>query len=127
MENALARSNSKFCLVGKINGLALQSKQARHRINKSAAKKDNKGVWRAAYRKVIIGADTRHHLLAYAFLRGTPYSKLERECRIAPDPKLIFQVVEAHAPKWIPYDPKTGRGFRPYTVCLVDIENWLKA
>lgn len=127
MENALVQSNSKFCLIGKINGLALQSKQARRRLNKSAAKKNLKGVWRAAYRKTIIGIDTRHHLLAYAFLRGIPYHTVEKKCGEfnLPNAASIFKIVEAHAPTWIPFNHITKTGGKVYKASLNDVNVWL--
>jgi hypothetical protein len=98
MENLLRyRPFTKYLLVGKINGLASQSKQARRIINSA---KEDKTIWYQAYREYVVGIDTRHHLLAYAFLRGTPYAALEPRCRPdnQPQAKKILQVIEAHMP-----------------------------
>lgn len=93
MENIVKR----FCLIGKINGLAAESKRTRQRLLKS---KSDKVLWKLSYRKYIVGLDIRHHLLAYAFLRGTPYHKLEQRCRPEALPKsdAILQIVMEHAP-----------------------------
>jgi hypothetical protein len=98
MENLFRyRPFTKYLLVGKINGLANQSKQARRIINNAT---EERTVWHQAYRKHVVGIDIRHHLLAYAFLRGTPYAALEPRCRIdnLPQVKKILQVIEAHMP-----------------------------
>ena|ERR1035441_4053720 len=101
MLNALKNNNSKFLLIGKIKGLANEARRARISIDKHAAKKNFRGVWHASYRKYVIGTDTRHHLLAYAFLRGTPYLMVEKKCAKMPTASLIYKVVEAHAPNYV--------------------------
>jgi hypothetical protein len=82
-------------LVAKINGLADKSQQLRAKIKK--AKKDEK-VWALCSAKRSVGSEARHHLLAYAALRGTPYPILEPSCRIdnKPSAGLILQIIEAH-------------------------------
>lgn len=72
----------KIRLVGKIKGLSNEVKRARFDILNS---KKIIRVSRAAYLKHCIGLDTRHHLLAYAFLKGKNYSQIEKSCR--PDNK----------------------------------------
>lgn len=99
--NVLLNNNSKFRLIGKINGLSNEVKRARNAILNS--KKDSK-KWHAAYRKMIVGVDVRHHLLAYAFLRGKPYLKMESHCRKdhKPSVELILRVAVAHDSSWNP-------------------------
>ena len=52
--------------------------------------------------KYIVGLDVRHHLLAYAYLRGISYKILEKKCRVEhkPNAAAILQIVSAHAPSW---------------------------
>jgi len=124
MKNALKNNNVRFILIGKINGLAGESKKARNRINKATTQE---AVWPLAYRKHLIGVNTRHHLLAYAFLRGIPYHKAEAKCGEfnKPNAGQIFKVVEQHAPSWIAYDPISKTGGGSYSATLADINTWL--
>lgn len=124
MENVLKQNNYKFTLIGKIKGLSSESRKARNLILKSNF--DPK-KWELAYRKYIVGIDIRHHLLAYAFLKGKPYSKLEQNCRQdnKPSIELIFKIIEAHAPRWIPFNPITKTGGTSYNVSLADVNIWL--
>lgn len=118
MKNVLKHSYSKFVLIGKIKGLAIESKKARARILKA---KKEEAVWNLASRKRVIGIDIRHHLLAYAFLRGANYRSVERAC--APDNKpsadQIFQIVQANAPMFV-----AGTWTR-YTPNVEEIKTWL--
>lgn len=125
MLNALKNNNSKFLLIGKIKGLANEARRARINIDKHAAKKNDKGVWRSAYRKYVIAIDTRHHLLAYAFLRGAPYLMVEQKCAKEPTALLIYKVVEAHAPSYV----VDGRGSygQSYHVTEDSVRQWLKS
>jgi hypothetical protein len=124
MKNALKHNYSKFILIGKIKGLAIESKKARARIMKA---KKEQAVWNLASRKRVVGIDIRHHLLAYAFLRGIDYKRVERSCAKdnLPNAGSIFKIVEAHAPKWIPYDPVSKTGGGTYTATLADVNVWL--
>jgi hypothetical protein len=82
-------------LVAKINGLSDKSQQLRSQIKK--AKKDEK-AWSLCSIKRSVGSQSRHHLLAYAALRGVFYKVLEPRCRIdnKPSAGLILQIIEAH-------------------------------
>ena len=126
MKNALKNSNIRFILIGKINGLAGQSRKTRSRIKK-AKSISQEAVWPLIYRKHVLGVNTRHHLLAYAFLRGVPYRKVEPKCGQFNQPQAhqIFKVVEAHAPGWIPYDPYTKVGGCVYKATLEEVQAWL--
>lgn len=123
MINALRRSDSIFLLIGKINGLSNEAKRARIRMRGAKEK-----GYKFAQRKRLVGADVRSHLLAYAFLRGTPYRSVEANCREdnAPHEKAIFQIAQLHAPTYTVYDPYTKTGGRSYSVKEEDIVNWLK-
>lgn len=96
MNNVLIDS-SRFCLIGKIKGLAVESKRARNRLLKS---KSDKAVWSLQQRKRIVGIDVRHHLLAYAFLRGAEYISIEKKCREdnLPNVTTILDIVLLHIP-----------------------------
>ena len=95
MNNVLLGTDSKFCLIGKIKGLAVEAKRARDRLLKSTS---DKAVCRLAYRKRIVSIDVRHHLLAYAFLRGVPYNSIEKNCRFDNKPKAakILEIAHQH-------------------------------
>jgi len=117
MKNALKHNFSKFILIGKIKGLATESKRARARIVKA---KKEEAVWNLASRKRLVGIDIRHHLLAYAFLQGRSYHSVERACAKdnLPRADFIFKIVEAHAPKWTPT-------IGSYNPTLNDVQVWL--
>lgn len=90
-------TNSKILLIGKIKGLAEEAKHTRKLLLKNRHKEFN-GVPLVnmyAITKNIIGEEIRHHLLAYAFMRGESYHKLEKKCRDdnRPDPSLIHKIV----------------------------------
>lgn len=118
MKNALKHNFSKFILIGKIKGLACESKVARSRILKA---KKEEAVWNLASRKRVVGIDIRHHLLAYAFLRGVEYRNVERSCaeNNLPSAAMVYKIIEAHAPKWTP----TVGSYNP---TLEDVTAWLK-
>jgi len=105
MKNVLKGTHSKISLIGKIKGLAMQSKSARTRVCRS---RSHEQACSRAYTKYIVGLDVRHHLLAYAFLRGTPYKVLEPRCGEghAPNPASILKIVHAHVPDYQVRDGK---------------------
>lgn len=117
MKNALKNNYTKFILIGKIKGLAGESKKARARIMKA---KKKEAVWNLASRKRVVGIDIRHHLLAYGFLRGVSYHSIESKCAKdnLPNAGKIFDIIAAHAPKWTPH---TGT----YNPTLADVNVWL--
>jgi hypothetical protein len=125
MINALTRNHSRYLLVGKINGLSQEAIKARKRFFKAV--KADKPYWNLAIRKRWIGISIRHHLLAYAFLRGKEYRTLERDCREDNRPKAadIYCIVQAHAPNYIPYDVYARTGGGKYEVKEEDIVKWL--
>lgn len=124
MRNALKRNPSKFILVGKIKGLAIESQKARTCLHKARSPEATSDL---AIRKKIVGIDIRHHLLAYAFLRGIPYHDVERTCagNNLPKPDFIYKIVEAHAPTYIHYDHATGEGGGSYHANLEMIKKWI--
>ena len=94
----------RHCLVGSIKGLASESKLIRHRLHSS--KSDERKNSFAESRK-FLGLHTRHHLLAYAYLKGIPYFKIESKCREdnKPDAKLICNILAMYL--YYPLDPET--------------------
>ena len=97
MNNVIKGTNSKILLVGKIKGLATESKKTRKLLLKS---KTELRTQQCAITKRIIGLDIRHHLLAYALMRGDTYHSLEKKCRPEHQPSAdaILQIVHAHLP-----------------------------
>jgi len=124
MKNALKNNNVRFVMIAKINGLAQEGKKSRIRISRA---KTQEAVWPLAYRKHLIGREARNHLLAYAFLRGIPYRKVEPKCSEFNKPTAfsIFKVVEQHAPTYIMYDPYTKTGGGGYKATQEDVQSWL--
>lgn len=112
-----ARLDSKFCLIGKINGLSAQSRRAHRRMIQA---KSNESIHALANRKRQIGIDARHHLLAYAFMRGLSYSSIEKSCRSdnKPSPDYIFKIVASHLQ---PFGKIDNINFSPEIV-----EQWLR-
>lgn len=88
--------------VGKIKGLAEQTRLARKCIAVAARAKKEKSVWSFCDTKRGLGADARHHLLAYGFFRGVPYLKMERTCRDdnKPSAQSILNVLAVHVHPW---------------------------
>jgi len=62
----------------------------------------------------VVGIDIRHHLLAYALLRGTPYAALEPRCRLdnLPQAKSILQIIQAHMPGHLLNEESVKQWFR---------------
>ncbi len=87
----------KVNFVGKINGLSEMSRKTSKILaakkNLSSHKKDI-----LKRRKVILGDDIRHHLLAYAFLLGKKYHDLESKCAEDNKPSVehIFDIIKLH-------------------------------
>lgn len=50
------------------------------------------------HRKDVVRSAARHTLLAYAFIRGVPYKKVEAKCEKAPDLKRIMSMVQKYGP-----------------------------
>jgi hypothetical protein len=124
MKNALKNNNVRFILIGKINGLSEQSKKAGSRFKEAKTPEKRYSLY---YRKQVIGANTRDHLLAYAFLRGISYHKIETKCGEdnKPKPDKIFKIIEQHAPNYIPYNPYDKSGGVNYSVKVEDVVMWL--
>lgn len=89
---------------GKINGLAAQSAKLRRRIHRSKGEKR----FNAWYAKRALGQRTRHLLLAYAYLRGVPYEKLEKKIAPdnAPDIHLLYLLVQETLDSYRRFDYK---------------------
>lgn len=94
MKNTIS-SNYKFCLIGKIKGLAEEVKRARVRLRKGRSEMYKQNV---AMTKRFIGSEARHHLLAYAFMKHVPYALVEQKCAEdnKPHPDCILDIVHCH-------------------------------
>jgi hypothetical protein len=75
------RDNGYFYIKVKILSLAAEARIIRRQEAKARAHEDlflRMGL--ADHRKGIVRHEARHALLAYGFLRGTPYKKMEAKC-----------------------------------------------
>lgn len=50
------------------------------------------------HRVTVVRRETRHTLLAYAFIRGVPYKRVEAKCHEAPDWKAVKRMVAKYGP-----------------------------
>jgi hypothetical protein len=89
-------SVSRYRLIGKINGLADLVKRTHSRLVVRAGQK--KPISSLMGRKLAVSVDIRHHLLAYAFMKGVPYVKLEAKCREDNKPSVdkILEIINSH-------------------------------
>lgn len=94
MKNSIGH-DFKYCLVGKINGLAEEVKRARVRLIKGKTECYRNEV---AITKRFIGSEARHYLLAYSFMKNVPYSSVERKCAEGnkPNAERILEIVHSH-------------------------------
>ncbi len=93
-----------FKLVGKIKGLAgeishLKVKPIKRKIVKGY---DSSEYWNQKVRHQL-KVDTRHHLLALAFLRNvtyknSPYARVEQKCDVQPSVAKIVRIAMDHNP-----------------------------
>lgn len=89
---------SIICLTAKIKGLASESQKLTYKIKNVKSsnlelKKRISTIWWCSVYKRDLGIDTRHHLLAYAFIKNIPYSKVESKCEIKPSIDKILKIV----------------------------------
>lgn len=80
-------------LRAKIRGLHAAGSTVSRRISKSEKERRHR-LWQL---KRELGDQCRHHLIAYAILRGVAYDTVER-CseRNPPNPRRVLDIVEAH-------------------------------
>ncbi len=83
---------SIICLVGKIKGLISETYHFKKKIAWSNAHERNTKPL-LEIRKDIKW-DTRHHLLAYAFMTSAKYHSLEQRCAVRPDVEKIRLIVK---------------------------------
>lgn len=80
-------------LRAKIRGLHAAGSTVSRRISKSE-KERRYCLWQL---KRQLGDDCRHHLIAYAILRGVAYDKVERCSKEnLPNPQRVLDIVEVH-------------------------------
>jgi len=116
MKKVTISRDSKYCLIGKINGLSDAVKRARVRIlnGKTDIARNERAI-----SKRNIGIEVRHHLLAYAFIRDVPYLSVERTCRLenTPNAEHILKIINSHL-----YSFEVKKG-----ICTLEqIQAWLK-
>lgn len=99
LKNYLEKNSEKYCLVGKIKGLAEENKRASLFIKNKKFKPEK--TWILHRRKEALGISIRYHLLAYAFLSGKRYSSLEAKCGENNGPSIvrINEIIEQHLPQ----------------------------
>lgn len=87
-----------ICLVGKIKGLVFETERNKAIIarlrKRPDAEKCSVRIERARICAKELGKETRHYLLALAFINGMPYNRLERRCNVAPNADKILRIVQ---------------------------------
>lgn len=107
----------KVSLIGKIKGLAAEARHARGQMKKSKESDNETRYYKYRNVKEYVRHDARHHVLAYAYMRGVPYSVLENKCNTKPIPEKILNVVMMHS-------YFMSQTF--YKENLIKIKNWLE-
>lgn len=83
----------------KLKSLAAEAKIIRAEEERAKKYKDQELLsgleW---HRKDVVRSAARHTLLAYAFIRGIPYKKVEAKCEKAPDLKRIMSMIQKYGP-----------------------------
>jgi len=79
------------------------------------------------HRKNVVGKETRASLIAYGFLRGRSYDRIEGKCKNAPDWVRVMRILKRFSPdmeqvwrqrfaQWIDEATLLGENFRPYVM-----------
>lgn len=111
--------NQVITLRAKIKGLQIVGSEYQKKISLTTANKRNS----LREEKRLLGEETRYHLLAYAFFRGIPYKKVERNCRLKPRADHLMKVIKFHSDyQWIINDRLSCSGWKIETIC-----DWLNA
>lgn len=76
----------------KIKSLAAEAKIIRHAEQKHSSLR----AGLADHRRGVVRDEARLTLLAYGFLRGTPYLKIESKCELAPDWSRVLKMVQRY-------------------------------
>lgn len=92
-------NDQRTYLKVKLKSLAAEAKIIRAE-EKKAKKYKNQELLSGLelHRKDVVRSAARHTLLAYAFIRGVPYKKVEAKCAKAPDLKRIMAMVQKYGP-----------------------------
>lgn len=90
------KTSGMISLKAKIRGFELVSKAIRN----EALKKSGSIRSDLKLKKRHLGSDCRHHLIAYALLRGIEFKRLERRCHDGNDVshEKILKIIEEHSP-----------------------------
>jgi len=105
----------KYFVIGKIKGLAEESRRLRASILKNKNYPASQARLMAADK--ALKSHIRHHLLAYAFLRGIPYSNIELKCATynQPNPEFLVKIIKSCC-----------INYNDLYFPIEDIKNWLK-
>lgn len=95
-KSKFSNSFRKTILVSKVKGLANESKLTRIKLLKSKTEVKKQKL---STLKEYIAFNTRHYLLAYAYMRGENYFSIERKCRIdnKPSADIISAIVKQYS------------------------------
>jgi hypothetical protein len=114
-------------IVAKVKGFAEEAKL--NRLRKKIAARKEKPLTYYQLVENSLGYDARHHLIAYAFIKGIPYKKVEGKCTLAPDVKKLVAIVKDNR-HFIQHHP-SGNTFWQYAAFMEDekitalITTWL--
>ena len=115
MINKLKHNYSKFIIIGTIKGLAIELKKAKVLLSRQHSIPAQSNIMS---RTSFLKYNTRHTLLAYAFLRGKTYKSAEANCS------------DQNKPNWAVIE-KIILGYYPYVHIHTqveigkDIRSWL--
>lgn len=85
---------SIVCLVGKVKGLIQETYYFKKKIAWcNANERNTKSLLEV---RKDLKSDTRHHLLAYAFMTSGKYHDLEQRCLVRPDVEKIRLIVRSN-------------------------------
>lgn len=98
----------KYRFSNKLNGISHQIKLARKKIINNK----DESCW--SYLRKELGISSRHHLLAWAFVRNKSYKSMEKSFREgnAPNTSLILEII--------------NNNFRTVKTTKEDLDEWLK-
>jgi len=87
----------RIYLKVKIKSLATEAKIIRQEERKARERRDRTlRIGLAGHRRGIVRHEARHSLLAYGFLRGVPYDKMEAKCHGNDEPEFgkVYKLVQ---------------------------------
>jgi hypothetical protein len=113
MRTETIRENGYFYIKVKILSLAAEAKIIRKQEQKARAHGNRYlRVGLADHRRGIVRNEARHAQLAYGFLRGVPYKKMEAKCHPGCEPD--FKKVKSSIERYICTRRQTGEEVTEY-------------